>query len=52
MQDVLPSFSLSRARERAGGEAGVSRRMRRACRAIPACKPECALQVRAAGCHP
>jgi tripartite-type tricarboxylate transporter receptor subunit TctC len=39
-------FSRSRLRERAGGEMGVSSRMRRAYRAIRACKPECALQVR------
>ena len=38
--------SLSRARERAGGEAGLSSRMRRAGAAVRACKPERALQVR------
>jgi 8-amino-7-oxononanoate synthase len=32
--------------ERAGGETGISSRMRRAHAATPACKPECALQVR------
>ena len=38
--------SLSRARERVGGEAGNSSRMQRARRAVPACKPARALQVR------
>ena len=37
---------LSRLRERVGGGAGLSSRMRRARAAVPACKPERALQVR------
>ena len=41
--------SLSRLRERAGGETGLSSHMRRARRATSACKPMCALQVRVAG---
>ena len=45
--DALPPFSLSRMRERAGGEAGLSSRMRRAREAVRACKPGRALQVRA-----
>ena len=43
------SHSLSRLRERAGGEAGLSSRMRRARAAVLACKPGRALQVRVAG---
>ena len=40
--------ALSRLRERAGGEAGLSSRMRRARAAVWACKPRRALQVRVA----
>lgn len=46
-QQAAPNPSLSRVRERAGGDAGISSRMRRARGTVPACRPERALQVRA-----
>ncbi len=45
-------LSLSLSRERVGGVAGLSSRMRRAREVIRACKPECALQVRVGAAAP